>query len=53
MHTFANMQYGNTLYIIDEPTTGLHLSDVEKLMVQRKGLVDAGNTVIIVEHVCR
>ncbi|GAO44539.1 excinuclease ABC subunit UvrA [Flavihumibacter petaseus] len=43
-------QRGNSLYILDEPTTGLHPSDVEKLMVQLNKLVDAGNTVIIVEH---
>ncbi|HEX4285425.1 MAG TPA: excinuclease ABC subunit UvrA [Terracidiphilus sp.] len=43
-------QRGDTLYILDEPTTGLHPSDVERLQRQLQNLVSAGNTVVVVEH---
>ena len=49
----ARAQRGDTLYVLDEPTTGLHPSDVERLVGQLDELVDAGNTVIVVEHEMR
>ena len=41
---------GNTFYILDEPTTGLHFEDIRVLMIVLQKLVDKGNTVLIIEH---
>ncbi|QDE36497.1 excinuclease ABC subunit UvrA [Microbacterium foliorum] len=43
-------QHGDTLYLLDEPTSGLHPSDSDRLLVHLQHLVDAGNTVVMVEH---
>ncbi|MDR5749088.1 excinuclease ABC subunit UvrA [Caballeronia sp. LZ029] len=43
-------QRGRNLYVLDEPTTGLHASDADRLLVQLQRLVDAGNTVVMIEH---
>ena len=46
----SKMSKGNTVYILDEPTTGLHFQDIKKLLEVLNRLLEKGNTVIIIEH---
>ena len=46
----AKRSTGRTIYMMDEPTTGLHFDDIRKLLVVLNKLVDKGNTIVVIEH---
>ena len=46
----SKMSRGKTIYILDEPTTGLHFEDIRKLLIVLNRLVEKGNTVVVIEH---
>ena len=46
----SNLGTGKTIYVLDEPTTGLHFADVHKLVEILRKLSDGGNTVVVIEH---
>ena len=46
----AKSAKGHTLYILDEPTTGLHLADVQRLLNVLQAIVESGNTIVVIEH---
>jgi len=49
-HELVKQTIGHTLYILDEPSTGLHFADLEKLILILRRLVEKGNTVLVIEH---